>query len=83
MNLLHLADLHLGKRVNGFDLLPDQRYILEQVLDLCTAHNVQAVALAGDIYDTALPLPPRFCCWTGFDRACSSEHPGAGHCRQP
>ena len=55
MNLLHLADLHLGKRVNGFDLLPDQRYILEQVLDLCTAHNVQAVALAGDIYDTALP----------------------------
>lgn len=32
-----------------------QRYILEQVLDLCTAHNVQAVALAGDIYDTALP----------------------------
>ena len=54
MNLLHLADL-LGKRVNGFDLLPDQRYILEQVLDLCTAHNVQAVALAGDIYDTALP----------------------------
>ena len=55
MNLLHLADLHLGKRFNGFDLLPDQRYILEQVLDLCTAHNVQAVALAGDIYDTALP----------------------------
>ena len=55
MNLLHLADLHLGKRVNGFDLLPDQRYILEQVLDLCAAHNVQAVALAGDIYDTALP----------------------------
>ena len=55
MNLLHFADLHLGKRVNGFDLLPDQRYILEQVLDLCTAHNVQAVALAGDIYDTALP----------------------------
>ena len=55
LNLLHLADLHLGKRVNGFDLLPDQRYILEQVLDLCTAHNVQAVALAGDIYDTALP----------------------------
>lgn len=55
LNLLHLADLHLGKRVNGFDLLPDQRYILEQVLDLCTSHNVQAVALAGDIYDTALP----------------------------
>ena len=84
MNLLHLADLHLGKRVNGFDLLPDQRYILEQVLDLCTAHNVQAVALAGDIYDTA-PAPCRrsFAAGLVFDRACSSEHPGAGHCRQP
>ena len=84
MNLLHLADLHLGKRVNGFDLLPDQRYILEQVLDLCTAHNVQAVALAGDIYDTALPPAAAVLLldWF-FDRACSSEHPGAGHCRQP
>ncbi len=67
MNLLHLADLHLGKRVNGFDLLPDQRYILEQVLDLCTAHNVQAVALAeGYLTIPPCPLPPQFCCWTGF-----------------
>lgn len=55
MKLLHLADLHLGKRVNGFDLIPDQRYILEQILDLCSAHGVQAVALAGDIYDTSMP----------------------------
>ena len=31
MKFLHLADLHLGKRVNGFDLLEDQRYILEQI----------------------------------------------------
>ena len=30
MKFLHLADLHLGKRVNGFDLLEDQRYILER-----------------------------------------------------
>ena len=33
MKFLHLADLHLGKRVNGFDMLEDQRFILEQISD--------------------------------------------------
>ena len=56
MRLLHLADLHLGKRVNGFDFLPDQRAVLEQVLALCAEHRVGAVALAGDLYDA--PVPP-------------------------
>ena len=56
MKFLHLADLHLGKRVNGFDLLEDQRYILEQILALCDSNKVDAVVLAGDIYDA--PVPP-------------------------
>src|SRR5699024_12657546 len=55
MKFLHLADLHLGKRVNGFDLLEDQRYILEEILALCDRHGVEAVVLAGDIYDAAVP----------------------------
>ena len=55
MKLLHLADLHLGRRLAGFDLLEDQRHILEQAVDLCAARGVDAVVLAGDIYDTALP----------------------------
>ena len=55
MKILHLGDLHLGKRVNGFDFLEDQRYILAQILDLCGAQGVEAVVLAGDIYDAALP----------------------------
>lgn len=55
MKILHLADLHLGKRVNGFDLLDDQRYILEQILSLCDERRVNAVLLAGDIYDTSVP----------------------------
>jgi len=55
MKLLHLADLHLGKRVNGFDLLEDQRYILDQVLLICSEYEVNAVLLAGDIYDAAVP----------------------------
>ena len=56
MKLLHLGDLHLGKRVNGFDFLEDQRFILDQVLALCDQHGVQGVILAGDIYDA--PVPP-------------------------
>ena len=42
MKFLHLADLHLGKRVNGFDMLEDQRFILEQILTLCEKHGVEA-----------------------------------------
>ena len=60
MKFLHLADLHLGKRVNGFDMLEDQRFILEQILTLCDKHGVEAVVLAGDIYDT--PVPPAAAC---------------------
>ena len=55
MRFLHLADLHLGKRLNGFDLLEDQRAVLEQVLALCGEHQVDAVAVAGDIYDVPQP----------------------------
>ena len=66
MKFLHLADLHLGKRVNGFDLLEDQRYILEQVLALCDEHDAEAVLLAGDIYDAPVPPPRPAPCWTGF-----------------
>ena len=60
MKFLHLADLHLGKRVNGFDMLEDQRYILEEILALCDRHGVEAVVLAGDIYDA--PVPPAAAC---------------------
>mgnify|MGYP001493802177 CR=1 FL=1 len=45
MKFLHLADLHLGKRVNGFDMLEDQRFILEQILTLCEKHGVEAVVI--------------------------------------
>ena len=53
MKFLHLADLHLGKRVNGFDLLEDQRTILEQVLALCDKHKAEAVVLRGNLHTAA------------------------------
>ena len=56
MRFLHLSDLHLGKRVCEFSMLDDQRYILEQILSLLDSHPVDAVLLAGDLYDK--PVPP-------------------------
>ena len=89
MKFLHLADLHLGKRVNGFDMLEDQRFILEQILTLCEKHGVEAVVIAGDIYDT--PVPPAAACtlldW--FLTQLAEAHipclaiAGAGRLRQP
>lgn len=56
MRFLHLSDLHLGKRVCEFSMLDDQRYILEQILALLDTYPVDAVLLAGDLYDK--PVPP-------------------------
>ncbi len=55
MRLLHMGDLHLGKTLGEFDLIEDQRYILDQILDLIKKHSVDAVLLAGDVYDKTIP----------------------------
>lgn len=55
MRIIHLSDLHLGKRVNGFSMISDQRYILEQILDIIKNEQADAVFIAGDIYDKAVP----------------------------
>lgn len=56
MKLIHLSDLHLGKRVNEFSMLEDQRYILGQILDIIDEEAPTAVLVAGDVYDK--PVPP-------------------------
>lgn len=56
MKLIHLSDLHLGKRVNDFSMLEDQAYILNQILRHIDGEAPDAVLLCGDIYDK--PIPP-------------------------
>ena len=56
MKLIHISDLHLGKRLNEFSMLEDQRYILEQIVKICMEEKADALLLAGDIYDR--PIPP-------------------------
>lgn len=56
MKFLHISDLHLGKRVNEFSMLKDQKYILEQILSIAGRERADGVIIAGDIYDK--PVPP-------------------------
>lgn len=55
MRLLHVSDLHIGKRLNGMSLLDDQRHILRQILSIAKERRVSALLIAGDIYDKAAP----------------------------
>ena len=55
MKVLHVSDLHIGKRVNGMSMLDDQRYILRQILDIAEKCQVSVLLIAGDVYDKASP----------------------------
>lgn len=55
MKFLHLSDLHIGKHVNGFNMAECQRHALSQVLSIARRENVDAIVLAGDIYDKTAP----------------------------
>ena len=55
MRFLHLGDLHLGKSLGDFDLIGDQKYILDQMLAVIRERTVDAVLIAGDVYDKAIP----------------------------
>ena len=55
MKLLHIGDLHLGKSLGDFDLIGDQKYILDQILGIIKEKAVDGVLIAGDVYDKAVP----------------------------
>lgn len=55
MRLMHLSDLHLGKRLENYSLLEDQRYILAQVLKIIDRECPDAILIAGDVYDRSVP----------------------------
>ena len=55
MKFLHLADLHLGKRVNGFSMLEDQAHILRQIFAILDGEQPDGVLIAGDVYDKSVP----------------------------
>lgn len=55
MKILHLADLHIGKVLNGYSMLEDQAQVLQQVISAIDRHGVEVVLISGDIYDRSIP----------------------------
>ena len=55
MKLIHLSDLHIGKRVNEISMIEDQEYILHQILQIVDDEKADAVLIAGDVYDKSVP----------------------------
>ncbi len=55
MKLMHLSDLHIGKRIHGFSMVEDQTYILQQILQIVKEQHPDAVLIAGDLYDKGIP----------------------------
>lgn len=55
MRFLHLADLHIGKRLNEFSLIEDQKFIFDKILNIIDEKKIEAVLIAGDVYDKPVP----------------------------
>lgn len=55
MKFLHIADLHIGKVVAGFQMLEDQKIVLNQIIDLIKQEKPDGILIAGDIYDRSVP----------------------------
>ncbi len=66
MKFLHTADLHIGKIVNDFSMLEDQKFILEQIAGMAKANQVDMVVIAGDVYDRAIPPAEAVTLFDGF-----------------
>ncbi|SER00274.1 Exodeoxyribonuclease I subunit D [Butyrivibrio fibrisolvens] len=56
MRLMHLSDLHLGIKVYEFDLFEDQKYMLDNIIKIAIAKDVDGIMISGDVYDR--PIPP-------------------------
>ena len=55
MKLIHLSDLHIGKRVNETSMIEDQAYILDRIIEIIESEYADAVLIAGDVYDKSVP----------------------------
>lgn len=73
MKLLHTADLHIGKIVNDFSMLEDQKYILKQIKEIACVNQADGIILAGDIYDRAIPTGEAVMVFNDFLTGLSEE----------
>lgn len=55
MKILHLGDLHIGKKVNDYSMIDNQKYVFEQIYECIENKKIKVVIIAGDIYDRSIP----------------------------
>ncbi len=66
MKFIHLSDLHIGKRVNEFSMLEDQKYILKKILTIINEEEPDGILIAGDVYDRSVPSEEAMRVWDDF-----------------
>ena len=66
MKLIHLSDLHIGKRVNEYSMIEDQEYILSEILKIVDEEEPNGILIAGDVYDKAVPTAEAVGLLNGF-----------------
>lgn len=66
MKFIHLSDLHLGKRVNEFSMIEDQKYILMKIINVIDDEKPDGVLIAGDVYDRSVPSEEAMQLWDDF-----------------
>ena len=74
MRFLHLADLHIGKLLHQYNMLPDQRLILTQILEIAEKEQVDAVLIAGDVYQRNNPSAEAMTVFSDFLSALVRMH---------
>jgi exonuclease SbcD len=60
MKFFHISDLHLGRSLNGWDLADPQRFMLAQIVEKARQFRPDAIVIAGDVYDKAVPSADAF-----------------------
>lgn len=71
---MHLADLHLGKRVNGFSMMEDQEYLLNRILEIMEEEQPDGLLIAGDVYDKTIPPAEAVRLMDDFLTAVAAKH---------
>lgn len=66
MRFLHTADLHLGRKLNELPLLEDQKFLLQQIVEIAVREKIDAVLIAGDIYNKSSPASDAMMVFDGF-----------------
>ena len=74
MKLVHLSDLHLGKRVNEFSMIEDQEFILKKIINIIDEVKPDGVIIAGDVYDKSVPSEDAVRLWDDFLNMLAIRH---------